>query len=88
MPDLNPLPLPFGICTQCQHEGQTLTHPTGRVALYCPHHRAGGVLQPATDGPPLWTIWTPITREEFDASLTRFSTRLVAALDQPGATLQ
>jgi hypothetical protein len=74
------LPLPFGICIECQHAGAVLTHETGRVAMYCPHNRAGGFMQPTKDEGPIWTIHTPISRDEFAEALTRFLERYDQAL--------
>jgi len=88
MTELKPLPLPSGICTACIHEAHPKEHPAGRLALYCPHHRAGAVLQPASDGEAIWTIWTPVTQEEFAASLARYSERLLANVGAQGGTLQ
>jgi hypothetical protein len=69
------IPFPHGVCIDCQHNGNVMAHDTGRLAIYCPHNRAGAVMQPTTEDSPLWTIYTPISRDDFAESLVRFLER-------------
>jgi len=81
----NNLPRPNGICPDCQESAPVLKHdPTGRVALYCEHNRAGAVLNPATDGSVVWLIYTPVDRDEFIDSVLKFAERFRATFGSGG----
>jgi hypothetical protein len=83
------LPHPNGICIACQQTARVMKHdPTGRVALYCPHNQAGAFLQPTNEGPPMWTIFTPMSNDELVDSMLKFAERFRAAFGSAGAPLQ
>lgn len=82
-------PQPHGICLECQSDAPVLKHdPSGRLAVYCEHNRAGAVLTPATDGSRLWVIYTPVERDEFVDSVLRFAERFRAAAGRIRTALQ
>jgi len=89
MTDEHALPRPNGVCSACQGAAPVLRHdPSGRLALYCEHNQAGGVLSPVAGGGALWIIYTPVSREEFVDSIAKFGERFRDALGADGASLQ
>ena len=64
-------PVPHGICRECALDPQHtfLDSETGLLFSYCQHHKTGGYL-PTTMPRPMWSLLTPIEREEWAEIVT------------------
>ncbi len=78
------MPLPAGVCVDCQHGGDVFTHLSGAVLMYCEHNRTGAVLEKIGDGSRVWNMRSPMTREQFLLSIELHNQRFVEA--NPGAS--
>lgn len=75
------MPKPRGVCASCQATAPVLEHVSGRLAIYCEHNQVGAVFQATEDGASLWTMFTPMSKEEFVENVMRFAERFRKAVD-------
>lgn len=67
-------PLPHGICDACLNSpAATLQHVSGVIVSYCEHHQTGGFIHPGHPN-PTWTLFTPISRIEWNERLVEAAT--------------
>jgi hypothetical protein len=86
--DNNSMPLPRGICVECQHDGEVFEHLSGVRLMYCKHHQTGAFLETAADGRWLWNMRTPMTEADFITSIQRHSERWSALNPGGSGSLQ
>jgi hypothetical protein len=80
-------PRPLGICAECQTVGAGRTHKASRkLFLFCPHNRTGGVLERTEDG-TMWHLFSPVTREAFEAQMHLYADRYAELNGAPPAPL-
>lgn len=75
------MPLPLGVCTDCQATAPVMEHVSGRMAIHCEHNQVGAIFQATADGASLWTLWTPMSHSEFVENVMRFAERFRLNLD-------